>query len=131
MAEIRQFKMAKNVNMLSPGFAFQYAVEALLGNGIMRYEYFARQGWDYKETLRQFFRARDAADANSPHVLFLQDFMSAEKVDSNNIPRFAEKSLPLSDSIAGGMVPIVVLVLETALAFFFALWAFNRADIAG
>lgn len=129
--QIDQFKMAKSVNMLSPGFAFQYAVEALLGNGIMRYEHFARQGWDYKETLRQFFRARDAADANSPHVLFLQGFMSAEKVDSNNIPRFAEKPLPLSDSIAGGMVPIIVLVLETALAFFFALWAFNRADIAG
>ena len=129
--QIRQFKVAKSVNMLSPGFAFQYAVEALLGNGILRFEDFARQGWKYRETLRQFFRARDAADAKSPHVLFLRGYMSDAEIESTNIPRFAEKPLALSESIAGGMVPIVVLLLETALAFLFALWAFNRADIAG
>ena len=69
------------MNLLSPGYAFQYSLEALLGNGIARFRSFTRQGWDYRETLREFLRARDAADPDSPHVLFLGDYMSQEKLD--------------------------------------------------
>ena len=129
--EIRQFEVARTVNMLSPGFAFQYSLEALLRNGIERFRSFTRQGWDYRETLRDFLRARDAADPDSPHVLFLGDYMSQEKLDPRHIPRFEAVPLPLGESVAAGLAPILVLVLETALAFFFALWAFNRAEAAG
>lgn len=39
--QVRQFKLARRVNLLSPGFAFQYTVEALLRNGIHRFENFS------------------------------------------------------------------------------------------
>ena len=129
--EIRQFEVARTVNLLSPGYAFQYSLEALLRNGIERFRSFARQGWGYRETLREFLRARDAADPDSPHVLFLRDYMSREKLDPRHIPRFEAVPLPLEESVAAGVAPILILVLETALAFLFALWAFNRAEVAG
>ena len=129
--ELRQYEVARTVNLLSPGFAFQYTVEAFLGAGLERFKNFSRQGWRYRENLRQFLRGRDAADPDSPHVLFLPEFMSDVELDAGHIPRFKEVPLSLSESIAGGVAPIVILTLETALAFFFALWAFNRAELTG
>ena len=129
--QVRQFKVARNVNLLSPGFAFQYTIEALLSNGIHRFESFADQGWRYRETLRDFLRDRDATDPDSPHILFLDGFMSEKDLDSRHIPRFHEVPFPLGESVETGLAPIIILVLETMAAFYFALWAFNRSDIAG
>lgn len=129
--QLRQYLIARQVNLLSPSFAFQYSLETFLGAGIQRFENFYRQGWRYREDLRAFFRGRDAEDRDSPHIHFLPEFMSEKKLDSRHIPRFREVPLAIADSIAAGLTPIVVLVLETGLAFFLALWAFNRADLAG
>ena len=130
MVFVRQLEVARAVNLLSPGGAFQYSLEALLRNGIQRFRSFARQGWAYRETLREFLRAKDAEDPESPHVLFLGDFMSRKKLDPAEIPRFEEQPLSLGESLAAGVVPILLLVVETALALAFALWAFGRAEVA-
>jgi len=129
--EVRQYKLAKMVNLLSPGFAFQYTVEAFLGTGVMRYENFARQAWQYRDTIRDFLRTRDAADPDSPHLYFFPDYLSEKELDHRNIPRFKEMPLSLAESVSAGMLPILVLVLEAAGGFFFALWAFNRMDLTG
>ena len=129
--EVRQYRLARMVNLLSPGFAFQYSVEAFLGTGLVRYENFARQAWQYRDTLRDFVRTRDAADADSPHVLFFPEYLSTAELDHRNIPRFKETPLPLAESVAAGLGPIVILALEAAGGFFFALWAFNRMDLTG
>ncbi len=129
MVFVRQFEVARAVNLLSPGGAFQYSLEALLRNGIQRFRSFARQGSDYRETLREFLRAKDAEDPESPHVLFLGGFMSQQKLDPAEIPRFREVPLSLRESLAAGVVPILLLVVETALALVFALWAFGRAEV--
>jgi hypothetical protein len=128
---IRQYKVARSVNLLSPGFAFQYATEAFLATGLGRYEDLFRQVYNYRQTLRDFIRARDAADSASPHVLFLPGYLSDTPLDHKHIPRFKQKPISLAESIAGGVGPIAILTLEALLAFFFALWAFNRAEIAG
>ena len=128
---IYQYQVAKAVNVLSPGFAFQYSIESMLNTGVVRYEHLVQQSWDYLETLRGFLRSRDAADPNSPHVLFYSDYLSNENLDSNNIPRFKYQHPPLAESISAGVIPLIVLILETAIAFFFAFWCFNRAEIVG
>jgi len=128
---IRQFEVARGVNLLSPGFAYQYAVESLLGSGIYRYRNFLDQAYQYRTALREFIRGRDAADADSPHVLYLADFMSDKPIDPDDIPRFKEEPLPFADGLAGASVPITILMLEAAIAFFFALRAFNRAELSG
>jgi ABC-type transport system involved in multi-copper enzyme maturation permease subunit len=129
--QLRQYLVARQVNLLSPSFAFQYSLETFLGAGVQRFENFNRQGWRYRDSLRAFFRGRDAEDPDSPHIQFLPEFMSEKKLDSKDIPRYREVPLTVADSIGGGMTPIIVLVLEAALAFFLALWAFNRAELAG
>jgi len=128
---IYQYQIAKAINVLSPGFAFQYSVESLLNTGEIRYQHLLKQGWNYLATLRDFLRARDAVDPDSPHLLFLADYMSNRELDANNIPRFKYQHPPLSESIAAGIIPLIVLILDTAIAFFFAFWCFNRAEIAG
>ena len=57
--------------------------------------------------------------------------MSDKPIDSDDIPRFKEAPLPFADGLAGAAVPITILVLEAAIAFFFALRAFNRCELSG
>jgi len=128
--ELRQFAVARGVSLISPGFAFQFSVEAALGTGVMRLEHFFRQARRYRHVLREFVRARDAADRDSPHILFLARYMSQKELDPREIPRFKENPLSVGEGVQAGRVPIAILVIETALAFFFAFWVFNRLQIA-
>ncbi|MFC1526443.1 ABC transporter permease [Candidatus Latescibacterota bacterium] len=126
-----QYRAAMAANLVSPGYAFQYTVEALLGGGIQHVEQFLQAGTRYREHLQDFLRARDAADPDSPHITFLPEFMSDKQLDPSLIPRYQSSLVPWGERVANAVVPMVVLVLETALAFFLALWAFNRADLTG
>ena len=126
----RQFEVARTMNLLSPGYAFQYSVEALLGAGVPHFRAFFDDAWRYRDDLRQFLRAADAADPDSPHVLFLADYMSEAPVSADRIPRYVGRRLSLAEGLAAAVVPLVVLLLETTLAFFLALWAIQRTDIA-
>ncbi|MBW1881867.1 MAG: ABC transporter permease subunit, partial [Deltaproteobacteria bacterium] len=114
----RQFEVTRGVNLLSPGFAFQYAVEALLGTGILRLRSFATQANQYRGAVREFLRARDAADPDSPHVLFVPEFMSDKPLEHGDIPRFRLQPLSFADGLAAAVVPITILILEAAMAFF-------------
>ncbi|MEW6752029.1 MAG: ABC transporter permease subunit [Candidatus Latescibacterota bacterium] len=125
-----QYRMAMRVNLLSPGYAFQYSVEAVLGAGVQKTRHFADQAWRYRQHLQEFLRAQDAVDAASPHLCFLPRFTSTKPLDPALIPRFRASPVPLDVRLANAAVPAIVLVLETALTFFFALWALNRADLA-
>jgi ABC-type transport system involved in multi-copper enzyme maturation permease subunit len=128
---LKQYQAARMVNLLSPGYAYQYSVEAFLGTGLIRRQDFIEQAYRYRESLRQYVRGRDAADDESPHVLYLPDFMSRQPFDADNLPRFDQQPVPMAEAVAHGVVPIIVLVMETALAFFFAFWAFLRMELAG
>ena len=127
----QQYQVARSVNLLSPGYAFQYSVETFLGTGVQRMQSFLRQGWRYRDALRDFIRSRDSADPDSPHQRYLPGFLSTRPIDTTLIPRFQEVAISLPRSLAEGVFPIALLVLETCLAFVFALWAFNRADFSG
>ena len=129
--EWRQYELAAGVSLLSPGFAFQAAVEAVLGAGAVHYRSFVRQASQYRQTLRQFLRARDAADSDSPHLLYLPSGMSESGLDPRHVPRFSERPPPPGKGVREGVVPILVLCLEVVAALFFALSAFNRADVRG
>jgi ABC-type transport system involved in multi-copper enzyme maturation permease subunit len=127
---VGQFRAAMAVNLLSPGYAFQYTIEALLGSGIQKVENFRNNGLRYREHLRDFLRARDQADADSPHIDFLPEFMSQAALDPSLIPKLDRKPVPWSTRFDNAVMPMAVLVLETALALFLALWAINRSDLA-
>lgn len=102
-----------------------------IGTGLAKWQYFLEQAFELRETLRVFLRERDAADGDSPHVLFLPDFMSRASLDDEHMPRFVERRLSPAQGLAFSVVPAVVLLGETLAAFLFALWAVNRADVTG
>jgi len=128
---LARYRVARAVNLLSPAYAFQYTVEALLGTGLAKRQHFLEQAFEFRETLRAFLRERDAADGDSPHVLFLPAFMSQKPLDGEQMPRFVERPLSPAQGLAFSVVPLVVLLVETLAAFLFALWAVNRSDVTG
>ena len=128
---LRQYEVGRTVNLLSPGMVFQYALEAVLGTGVQRYEALLEQAWRFRSDLRDFIRTRDAADPDSPHILFLSGYLSDRELDHTHIPRFSPRSMRLHENVQSGMTQIAILLLEAALAFFFAQWAFNRMEVAG
>ena len=64
-------------------------------------------------------------------MLFLPDYVSKKPLDSKIIPHFQQVPLSTADGVAAGVVPIVILILEAALGFFFAFTAFLRMELAG
>ena len=128
-----QYDVARTIHLVSPGYAFQYAVEALLGAGVERFQRFHEQGYRYRESLKAFLRERDATDPESPHVFapVAPGFLSTVPLAAGDIPRFAQTELSLADRLEAGTVPISVLLLETGLAFLFAVVAFQRAEVGG
>jgi hypothetical protein len=73
---LERYRRARLVNSVSPGFAFQHAVEGITANGIQRFEHFEPQAWGYLEKLRKFLTDRDATDPDSPHVPMFARYMS-------------------------------------------------------
>jgi ABC-type transport system involved in multi-copper enzyme maturation permease subunit len=125
----RQFEVARSVNLISPGYAFQYALEGLLGAGLPNIRAFFADAWRYREDLRQFLRAADAEDPDSPHVPFLPGYMSDKPVAADRFPRYQSQPISLADGFVSASMPLAILLLETALAFVFALWAVRRTDL--
>ncbi|MFH1568863.1 MAG: ABC transporter permease subunit, partial [Gemmatimonadota bacterium] len=85
--ELHQYQVARGVHLASPGYAFQYAVEAALGAGLARLDRFYADGWRYRDHLRAFLRERDAADPDSPHIPLLEEYTSRATLDPAEIPR--------------------------------------------
>ena len=125
----RQFEVARSVNLISPGYAFQYALEGLLGAGLPNIRAFFADAWRYRDDLRQFLRAADAEDPDSPHVPFLPGYMSDKPVAADRFPRYQNQPISLADGFVSASMPLAILLLETALAFVFALWAVRRTDL--
>lgn len=129
--QVRQYRLARGVNMISPGYAFQYAVETLLGTGLPRYLDFERQAWRYRDVLREDLRALDLEVTDSPHLHFLPGYLSREPLDPQTLPRFRQQPVAMSSSLALGAVPVLLLVTEACLSLVLALFAVNRMEVTG
>lgn len=57
--------------------------------------------------------------------------MSQEPLNGDQLPRFAEQPLSAVEGLGHSLVPAVMLLGETLVAFLAALWAVNRADVTG
>ena len=127
--QVAQYELISSTNLISPGYAYSQSVEALLGTGITRFWVFLDRVHDWGRTMRGFLQARDAADPDSPHVVFLADYMSEGELDHRNIPPFPRDPAPPWQALRYGMVPIVMLLMETLGAFLFARWAVRRMSL--
>ncbi|MBT3343786.1 MAG: ABC transporter permease subunit [Gemmatimonadetes bacterium] len=131
LRQLARYRVSRAVNLLSPGYAYQYATEALMGAGIVKRQSFYRQARAYREEVAQIVRERDAADPNSPHLPQLMAFRSKAPLGEPGLPRFSERPPTWGERLEWGSVPLLVLVLEAVLACLFAVWAVNRTDVTG
>jgi hypothetical protein len=46
-------------------------MKAFLGTGVQRAQNLLRQGWRYRDALRDFIRSKDSTDPDSPHLSVL------------------------------------------------------------
>ena len=129
LREVRQFEVTRGLSLISPGYAFQGTAEALLGTGLVRYKAFVKAAQEYLRGLRGYVRDLDAADRDSPHILYLADYVSRQPLDHRDIPRFGGVRVSLARAVAGSYLPISILLVETAAAFLLCLWAFRRAPV--
>ncbi len=129
--QLARYRVSRAVNLVSPGYAYQYATEALMGAGIVKRQSFYRQAQDYRQEVAQFVRERDALDPGSPHLSQLVAYLSKAPIGEPGLPRFAEQPPSWSERMQWGSVPLVVLVPEAVLACLFAVWAVNRTDVTG
>lgn len=127
--ETRQYEVTRGIALLSPGYAFQAAVEAMLGTGLVRHKAFVAAAREYATVLRGFIRTRDAADPDSPHILFVADYLSNGPVDPRDVPRFPGVQLSFASGVARSWAPVCLLLLEALCGFLFALRAATRAPV--
>ena len=86
LREVRQFEVTRGLSLISPGYAFQGTAEALLGTGLVRYKAFVKAAQEYLRGLRGYVRDLDAADRDSPHILFLPDYVSRQPSTTGTSP---------------------------------------------
>lgn len=125
----RQYRVARTVNLLSPGYALQYSLEDMLGVGVMARDALEDRMWRYRRILREAFLQADSGDPDSPHVLFFPGYLSRAPMDQTLVPRFKDHVWGVSEGVGRSMAPLLVLLLETLAAGMFAVWALHRADI--
>jgi ABC-type transport system involved in multi-copper enzyme maturation permease subunit len=124
-----QYRVARAVNLLSPGYALQYSLESMLGVGVSARDALEERMWRYRRNLRESFQQIDTQDPDSPHVLFFPGYLSRAPMDPARIPRFEDHVWGLTGGHARSMVPMLVLLLEAVASGLFAVWALNRADL--
>ena len=127
--QAQQWRIARTINLLSPGYAFQYGVEAVLGVGVVHRDALEEQNWAYRKELREFFYQTDDADPDSPHIRFFPNYMSKAPIDHRQIPRYRERRLTVVEGVQAGAAPLLILILEMVGTFLFAHWAMVRADV--
>ena len=98
----------------------------MLGTGVERRKDFFAQAIRHREAIRQFLRGRDADDADSPHVLFLPDYVSKKPLDSKLIPHFQRAAVDGRRRRRRCRAD-----RDPDPGFFFAFTAFLRMELAG
>lgn len=129
--QFRQFEQTRNFTLLSPIAQFDYANEAFLGGGYLRF----RKNWDdlhvFQEQFLQWFKDTDAKDADSPHWYNPWEDISTSKkpVAIDQIPQYQEQIASFGQRIEfiGGYM--IAMILTIAVLFMACFYFFTRYDV--
>lgn len=126
----RQAKVLQNVLRLTPAGLFQLGSERLLGVGETRERHFFQVIDRWSERYAGFIKERDQLDPDSPHIFYVQNYMSQRPVESGDIPRFRFEELSLAESLKAAALDWGLLVLELVLVLLMSFAAFARAPVS-
>lgn len=126
----RQARVLQNVLRLTPAGLFQIGSERLLGVGETRERHFLQAVEQWSRVYERFVEDEDMLDAESPHIFYVQNFMSPKAVDPNAIPRFRFAEIPLSESLKNSLLDWSLLLLELVVALVLSFGWFARAPVS-
>ncbi|MDT5124008.1 MAG: type transport system permease protein [Acidobacteriota bacterium] len=126
----RQARVLQNVMRLAPSGLFQLGTERLLGVGEAREQHFSQTIERWSDAYASFVKEQDIRDPDSPHVFYVQNYMSQKPVDLNAIPRFNFDELSLTESLKNAALDWLLLMVELVVALVLSLAAFARAPVS-
>lgn len=125
-----QARVVQNVIRLTPSGLFQLGSERLMGVGETREQHFLSAVDRWSEAYTGFIREREMLDPESPHIFYVQNYMSQRAVDAASIPRFSFEELSLRESLKNAALDWILLVLELLVALLLSFAAFARAPVS-
>ncbi len=127
---IQQVNLAQNIVRLSPMGPYQYAMEAMAGTGLPRYRHFIDQVRSYAQRFEETLLAMDRADGRSLHIPLVENGLSTQKVELEQIPVFAE-NLSAAALASTAVVDLVLLGFFAVFTYLAAYWVWLRSSIVG
>lgn len=127
--QFRQLQLAQWISSISPMSLIQDLAERIVGSGSYRDRTFQRQAWAFRADLQSYVKALDAADPDSPNLLFIHDFMSDKPIEPDEVPRFEFRELPVGQGLWSAFWHLLALTLATLALTAAALAAFAREDV--
>ena len=126
---VQQVNLAQNIVRVSPMGTYQYAMEAMAGTGLPRYRHFVDQARNYAQRFERTLLAIDRADWRSMHVPLVKNGLSAQKVELEQIPVFAE-DLSATSLAGSAVVDLVLLGFFAVFTYLAAYLVWLRSSIA-
>jgi ABC-type transport system involved in multi-copper enzyme maturation permease subunit len=131
---IRQVDLGQNLTRISPGSAFSYAAEEIVGGGTFRLKNFVGNAGHFREGLFQAIIEADKQDPASEHRYVPWwcggNHFSQRKVDLGPAAQFRDAPPSSIDGLAAAFWDIFLLIMYNILAFAVAFWRFARQDVA-
>lgn len=128
-AQLDQIELAHRLASISPAGLIQEVAERLVGTGPRRDRRFFTQAWEHRRRLEDFVRQLDLADPESPHLHFVEGFMSAAPYDPETVPRFEMAEAGWRDGLEDARWLLVWLTLLTGMLAGAGLVLFARYDL--
>jgi ABC-type transport system involved in multi-copper enzyme maturation permease subunit len=127
-SKLAQARRARSLAAVSPTSLLQDAAERLTGTGLGRDARFLEQARTFREALAGWLGALDAADPESPHILFFSGYVSQRPLPPGSIPRFVFREASVRQGLAAARPVLAIFAGETLALAAVALFFFSRYD---
>jgi hypothetical protein len=126
--KLEQARLAKTLASLSPASLTEDLAERLTGTGLERDASFLEQARAFRPVLAGWLGALDAADPESPHILFFRDYVSQRPLSAGSFPRFVFREASVRQGLTAARPVLALLAGETLVLAAAALFFFSRHD---
>jgi ABC-type transport system involved in multi-copper enzyme maturation permease subunit len=128
-AKIAQAQLARDLSSVSPASLTEDLAERLTGSGLWRDASFLEQAWAFRSALAERVRTLDAADPDSPHILFFNGYVSKQPLGREAIPSFVFHERSLQQGLRAAGPALALFLLETLALAAISLFFFSRCDV--
>ncbi len=126
--KLAQARLARTLASFSPASLTEELAERLTGTGLERDASFLEQARAFRPVLAGWLGSLDAADPESPHILFFSDYVSQRSLPPGSIPRFVFRERSMGQGLAAARPLLAIFLGETLALVAAALFFFSRHD---